>query len=250
VKNLQNHCRDFHDGIFSKPTASKLTERFKPAGKLSLEEAFSVYRHGYSARALEALGEIFEKLWRYLGDEDFLALVEAYILENPSTHRNLADWGRGFTAYLQNQNLDLLVTELARFCWIHHRIFHCREELVPIHEMPGYWFQRQYEVMESPVHIPRLWQAIEVGSGLTTDLHEPCRTVFFLKDLQVSFSVVECSALFMEALERASRTGRLSLEILVDILPQEADEMSSETALQKALTELSGIGLFFPAVAK
>jgi hypothetical protein len=55
---------------------------------------FDVYRHAYVARLAEILGDDYERVHAYLGDEGFARLVKAYIDANPSDRRSARWFGR------------------------------------------------------------------------------------------------------------------------------------------------------------
>lgn len=55
---------------------------------------FGVYRHAYVARLAEILGDDYEQVHAYLGDEGFARLVKAYIDANPSDRRSARWFGR------------------------------------------------------------------------------------------------------------------------------------------------------------
>jgi hypothetical protein len=60
---------------------------------------FGVYRNAYVARLAEVLGNDYEQVHAYLGDEGFADLVKAYINANPSDQRNARWFGRHLPAY-------------------------------------------------------------------------------------------------------------------------------------------------------
>ncbi len=55
---------------------------------------FGVYRHAYVARLVEILGNDYEQLHAYLGDEGFAKLATAYVAAHPSDRRNARWYGR------------------------------------------------------------------------------------------------------------------------------------------------------------
>ena len=79
-----------------------------------------VYHYAYRARFVEVLQEQFPKLASYLGDQEFLALVENYIACYPSTYRNIRCLGRMLPNFVA-ENFDhqdaQVLAELARFEW-------------------------------------------------------------------------------------------------------------------------------------
>jgi hypothetical protein len=96
-------------------------------GRLSSEGAVAVYRRAYPARLTEALGETYERVWRVLGDDDFLATCAAFVPTERSTSHNLSDYGRTFPAFLESRaelSHAPFVGDLARLEWTFKELFH------------------------------------------------------------------------------------------------------------------------------
>ncbi len=120
-----NFFEDFHKSIFS----DLVYFRCIPGGQLSESQSYGVYRTGYYARATEALGEIYETTWRYLGDEDFFALVEKYVKANPSMSPNLAEWNYAFMDFSKDLfHDDELLSDLLTIDETYHNKFHSSGE--------------------------------------------------------------------------------------------------------------------------
>jgi hypothetical protein len=102
---------------------------FVAAGKLTVEKAFEVYQKAYVARLSEALGESFETVWKYLGDEDFFEVCEVFIRQHPSTEWDLNAFGKEFPEFLrplavQNEVPflhDLAIIDLNFNCLFHQK---------------------------------------------------------------------------------------------------------------------------------
>jgi hypothetical protein len=60
---------------------------------------FGVYRNAYVARLAEVLGNDYEQLHAYIGDQAFAKLAKAYIDANPSDQRNARWFGRHLPAF-------------------------------------------------------------------------------------------------------------------------------------------------------
>lgn len=248
MNNLEDHCRHFHSAIFSNPESKErnLADDLIPAGTLNLEEAFEVYREGYSARAAEALGEIYETLWKFWGDEQFFEIIEDYILKNPSQSQNLYHWGAGLPDFLKTNQHDELVIELARFCWLQNQLFHRSSKEVPVLEIPGLFFQREFEIFNSSINVPTLWSAIQNDASVDEELNQPSTTVLYLKDQRVHFSNLNIDADFLSAIRELSEGGSLSLEKLFENLPHDAtDSANTEEQVQSLFKHLRELGLFF-----
>lgn len=64
------------------------------------EGLLAVYRHAYSSRLVEILGNDFPALKAVLGDDGFDVAARAYVAAHPSVHRNARWYGRGFADFL------------------------------------------------------------------------------------------------------------------------------------------------------
>jgi len=249
MKTLHEHCQIFHGAIFAEPdsAARSLESDFVPAGKLNLTEAFEVYREGYSARAVEALGEIYEVLWRFLGDDDFFELIEAYIEIQPSNFQNLSHWGQGLPEFLQSQEADPILCELSRFCWLQHQMFHSASESIAIAEIPGLQFERRFEIFNSPYRILELWNAVLNNTDFAEDIEQPTQTLVFLKEQRVHLAELNVDHDFLMALRDFPTEDTLSLEKFFTevsaVEPAHPDDTSQQ--IQTLFTHLRQVGLFF-----
>jgi hypothetical protein len=86
MKSLKELQDEFQRGILAGDDAilSEVNESAKERRKV----LFGVYRNAYVARLAEILGEDYEQLHAYLGDQGFAKLVKSYIAANPSDQRS------------------------------------------------------------------------------------------------------------------------------------------------------------------
>lgn len=99
----------------------------KPAGKLSLEQAFQIYHRTYVARLTEALRTTYPAVAWVLGDNFFNELCRKYIEAQPSVAYNLADYGEAFSGFIQETSTAKgipFLPDLAKFEWIHKEVQH------------------------------------------------------------------------------------------------------------------------------
>ena len=93
--------KDFQDsfqrGILERDDT--ILSDIKDSATESRSVLFGVYRYAYVARLAEILGEDYEQVHGYLGDEGFARLVKAYIDANPSDKRNARWFGRHMPAF-------------------------------------------------------------------------------------------------------------------------------------------------------
>jgi hypothetical protein len=91
---------------------------------LPREKRLDIYHNAYRARLIEALETVYERTWSYLGDQSFYDLTSRFIEENPSSERNLRNYGADFPAFLrQALPEDPEVGELADMDWHLHIAF-------------------------------------------------------------------------------------------------------------------------------
>jgi hypothetical protein len=105
---------------------------FRPAGKLSLETAFAVYRNGYASRLSEALGDIYEVVWKVLGDETFFEVAGTFLRQTPSESHNLGDYSEHFATYIEAHSVTRdfpFLPDLARMAWLHKVVFNAANEI-------------------------------------------------------------------------------------------------------------------------
>ena len=99
MKNLRELQESFQRGILAGDDAI-LTE-VKDSAKEQRKVLFGVYRNAYVARLAEIVGEDYEQLHAYLGDQAFAKLVKAYIAANPSDQRSARWFGRHLPAFVR-----------------------------------------------------------------------------------------------------------------------------------------------------
>lgn len=78
----------------------------------SAESRLAVYQNAYEIRLVTILGEDYDTLWTYLGDDTFFDLAKAYLRACPSTFRNARWVGHGLPDYLAGHPLAAQVPAL------------------------------------------------------------------------------------------------------------------------------------------
>ena len=98
MKTLREIQDSFQRGILAGDDA--ILADVKDSAKEKRKVLFGVYRNAYVARLAEIVGEDYEQLHAYLGDEAFAKLVKAYIAANPSDRRSARWFGRHLPAFV------------------------------------------------------------------------------------------------------------------------------------------------------
>jgi hypothetical protein len=100
MKTLREIQDSFQRGILAGDDA--ILAEVKDSAKEQREALFGVYRNAYVARLAEIVGEDYEQLHAYLGDQIFAKLVKAYIAANPSDRRSARWFGRHLPDFVRN----------------------------------------------------------------------------------------------------------------------------------------------------
>lgn len=108
------------------PADSKNVEgAFVGTDELPATDRVAIYRDMYLARLIDALGETFPNLARYLGEERFAELGEDYVALNPSEHHDVTNIGRNLPEFLREhphpERPDL--ADLALLEWTRNEVF-------------------------------------------------------------------------------------------------------------------------------
>src|SRR3990170_3554472 len=111
MKSLRELQESFQRGILAGDDAI-LTE-VKDSAKEQRRVLFGVYRNAYVARLAQIVGEDYEQLHAYLGDEAFARLVKAYIAANPADRRSARWFGRHLPAFVRKNETYAKHREIA-----------------------------------------------------------------------------------------------------------------------------------------
>lgn len=129
----------FKKSLLTMKAPPALQEELRPAGKLSLHEAFEIYHRAYFTRLTVALHRTFDTVQRVMGPETFRQICRHYISSRPSTDYLLADYGQSFPDYLRRSEAGQehpQWAELARFEWHLRRLKNLKKESpLPSHEV-------------------------------------------------------------------------------------------------------------------
>ena len=103
IKTFQNQ---FVAAVVNKKPSETLLKDIIPGGKYTKStEPIHLHRQGYIARLTEALGETFESIWWFLGDEEFFTICGEYISQHQSSVANLSNYGDHFIEFLKKHNI-------------------------------------------------------------------------------------------------------------------------------------------------
>ncbi|HWU43827.1 MAG TPA: DNA-binding domain-containing protein [Bdellovibrio sp.] len=174
-------------------------QQFKPAGQLSLKEAFEVYHNGYLVRLTEALGETFEAVHWVLGDHLFQDVCHRYIESQPSVSYNLSDYGFSFPDFLKADASTrgiLFLYDLARFEWLFKEIYHApTPDPLPVERIQELLHSEDFKVsfieamnlFESPYAVYDIWNNRKEASYQFEDINweHPENLLIYKKEAKI-----------------------------------------------------------------
>lgn len=141
----------------------------KPAGSISLSQAFEIYHRSYITRLTEKLKKTFTAVHWVLGNDLFEKVCKRFIESQPSVSYNLLTYGKNFPEFLQiypSTRHILFLGDLARFEWVYEEIFHCAyTESMPVEKIFAslhtidfkIQFKESMAIFKSPYAIYEIW---------------------------------------------------------------------------------------------
>jgi hypothetical protein len=99
MKSLRELQETFQRGILAGDDA--ILAEVNDSDKENRKVLFGVYRNAYVLRLAEIVGEDYEQLHAYLGDQRFAKLVKSYIAANPSDQRSARWFGRHLPTFIR-----------------------------------------------------------------------------------------------------------------------------------------------------
>jgi hypothetical protein len=100
MSSLKELQETFQRGILAGDDT--ILSEVKNSSKEERKVLFGVYRNAYVSRLAEVVGEDYEQVHAYLGDEGFAKLVMAYIAAHPSDQRSVRWFGRHFPVFVRS----------------------------------------------------------------------------------------------------------------------------------------------------
>lgn len=140
----------------------------------SLTRGEAVYHFAYRNRLAETLGENFERVWAWLGDEAFRAATTAHMRHRPPSSWTLDDFGEGFDETLSAlYPQDPEIGELAWLDWALRRAFSGPDapQLDAVHLAQADWSTTRlvlaptFRLRPLRTNVVALWQALAHGEA-------------------------------------------------------------------------------------
>jgi hypothetical protein len=206
------------------------------APPLPVADRLEIYAHGYRVRLIDALDNTYPLLHRLLGDDDFMALGEAFVAAHPSVYRSIRWYGRELAEFLRRTTPHAdqpILAELAQLEWTLAEVFDAadaepasRAAFAAIN--PSAWSELRFEFHPSLRRLPLRWNSAAAWKALNseeTPPHPECneQTVPWLlwrQDLQNYFrSMTADEAVALDCALRGRSFGEIC-EALAEWLPE------------------------------
>lgn len=211
-----------------------------------------IYANAYRVRFVEALTADYGMLRRYLGDDAFEALVQAYIAEQPSRYVSLRDVGAGMEDFLRRTEpyaAHIELIELARFEWALCHAFDAADcepatlalfanldaELWPALTV---CFAPALRCIELRSNAPLLWQSLNADGALPAlTVAGPELWLVWRRQLRLMFRrALPQERVALEAFRRGAAFAEVCAA-LVDELPESAVPTRAVALLQQWLQD-------------
>ena len=144
---------------------------------LAVADRLAIYADGYRARLIEALDDTYPLLHRLLGDEDFMALGEAFVAAHPSVHRSIRWYGRELAEFLAHTPPHAgqpILAELAQLEWTLAEVFDA-PNAEPVSRAafatidPAAWSELRFQFHPSLRRLHLRWNAAAAWKALNSE---------------------------------------------------------------------------------
>lgn len=244
VLSLSEIQKEFHSliGPGEDPAGSKEIP-LNPQAGVPGKERVSVYAHGYYARIVEALAEVYAAVKHVLGEKMFSGLVHAYAERYPSADYNLTQTGKHFPEFLKDPGVAKempFLSELAGLEWRVSLAFHAYDgkllETAALSQItPEDWektrllFQPSVSVLSSAWPVFDIWKArTEPVENIKIDMvGRPQNVLVFRRGLEVHCTLVDSAQCQMLERLLAGETLGQVCEALSETFEAEVLEVSN-----------------------
>jgi len=175
--------------------------RVESTHTLSAERRLDIYHIAYRLRLADVLADTYERVAQYIGEENFDTAARAFIEKNPSSTRNLRDYGTAFPSFLASYYpSDPEVAELAEMDARLRYAFDAEDaDAISMADVaaaqPSNWDEVVFTLHPTASFQAFRWNTPEIWTNvsedepppLATQLPQPVTWLFWRKELQPHF---------------------------------------------------------------
>lgn len=218
MSDLARQQSDFQRGILNGDDS--ILAEIPDSPKERRATLFGVYRHAYSSRLVEAIGNDHKLLHTYLGDEMFEAMGQAYVAAHPSQHPNLRWFSNSLSKFLKSSepySKYPVLSDLAALEKALNDAFDAQDApVIGVAELAGFapqaWADLIFDPHPSAIRLDLSTNASAVWLALKADetppdpvaLKEPGRLMVWRKDVTPVFRELNAEEAMMW--DEATRT--------------------------------------------
>lgn len=196
-----------------------ILQALRAQGGLDAAQRLGVYREAYRARLADALADTFGHTARYLGDEAFRGLAQAYVETHAPSAYSIRWYGATFPRWLRRVRPQAAeLAELAAFDWALRAAFDSADA-VPLDaaalaalapeawDRVGFRLHPSFRLLAQRWNTVALWQALERGEAppAAQALPQPAAVAVWRRELQPHFRTLEADE---DVALRALRAGK------------------------------------------
>lgn len=108
LSDLKNIQKAIQSAVQAKLDLVKMEDILLERPPISIQQRLAIYQESYEARLEESLSDDFERVQEQLNSpKHFEKIMQAFILQCPSTFRNIAEYSEDFVAFIKKNNPHL-----------------------------------------------------------------------------------------------------------------------------------------------
>jgi hypothetical protein len=224
VASLEQVQQDFQSYLLT--GEGEITRHVRGTERVPAATRLAIYRDGYSARLIEALGTGYPALARLLGESDFEELGSAYVKAHDSRFFSIRHYGHALAELLATDARYAAapaLSELARWEWVMGEVFDAADgapiEASALAQVPPEQWARLRFTWHPAIrrlqllwNVPQLWSAATGGTEppAVSLQSEPVQWLLWRRELRTYFrSLPTAEAAALDAARAGSPFGEL-----------------------------------------
>ena len=170
---------DFQAYLIDDIRGRSFTEAIVNDTKVGVKKRLSIYADAYRLRIIEALANTYPKLQALLGEALFNKTARSYIIEHPSTFRNMRWYGHEMRAHLLYTLPEYpIAAEMAAFEWALGLAFDSADTpILALQDLanipPENWADLRFKFQPAIQVLPLRWNTIAVWKALDAEEQPP-----------------------------------------------------------------------------
>ncbi len=180
----------------NKTSAPRLLKQLRGNNALTPQLQLKIYENSIQNGLINALGQIYPVCQLITGENFFYPMAQQFVLEQPSSNADLAEYGKSFTDMIANYKHASSIpylADIARLEWAYHRAFHARDQApLNLQGLQGntseallqcvFTLPESHCLLQSSYPVDKIWQAHQTAPINTLHINTHPRYFYIFRN--------------------------------------------------------------------